>query len=154
MQRDDELYLDVVASVLKYCTGKIATLQVAYPNLRFLDWDAHAETHELPTNDLLGPSAVTLSEDQTDFLEMTAAIGVSTIDDIGLFRIRGLVSTIFGDMRPTKQIPLYRYATGQQVAWIVMAAPTMVSPMSRAETRLFQFIQFRGLLSPLAETLG
>lgn len=151
--RYDELYYDVCLSLIRYANEKIAAAGV--PDLQFIDWDAHANIFELPKGqvDLLGPAGVGMT-DEGDFIEAVLSIGVSTINDRGLFRIRKLVSSVYADLRPEQQIPIYRAATTsqpgqpQRVGFLVMTSPCIISPMSRAETRSLQFVQARGLLDP------
>lgn len=152
--RYDELYYDLCASIVLYAKNKIATLLVEFPDLVFIDWDEHAEIHELPDRkDLMGPAGVGLVNDG-EFFDVTFSVGVSTVNDPGNFRIRALVSKIFGDLQPQQQLQIYRAATTTAnvaptpVGWLQMQPPTIATPMSRAETRKWQFVQARGLLDP------
>lgn len=153
--RYDEIYYDVCLSVVRYCKQKIAALSDLYPDLQYLDFDGHSEIHELPDGkDCLGPAGIGLTQEEKMF-EAVLSVGVSTINDPGLFRIRGLISNVFGDLQAEKKLPLYRAATTvantppEPIGFFVFQSPAIVVPMSRAETRLLQFVQARALLDPM-----
>jgi hypothetical protein len=151
--RYDELYTDLCASIVKYCVDKINVLDATYPELQFLDWDAHGEMRELPDKDLLGPAGVGMVQEDNTF-EVTFSIGVSTRNDRSLNRLRRLVSNIYADLRPQQKLHMYRLATAvagtppTPLGWLVCQSPCLITPITRAETRAFQFVQLRGLLDP------
>lgn len=159
IDREDELYEDVCASIIKWCDARIAEMSFGI-NLTYIDWDAHSEASlaELPSNDLLGPAGIGMTEEGT-FHDVVFSIGISVMNDQNLFRIRKMVSKVFGALKPGKQIPIYRRATAVNtdtppVSWLVLESPTIITPVSRAETRVLQFVMTRGRLNPLTAHVG
>lgn len=158
--RYDELYSDVCASIIKYALDKIEAVAADYPELQYLDWDAHAEARELPDKDLLGPAGVGFVEEEVGLWDVTFSIGISTRNDRTLFRLRRLVGSVYADLRPEQKVAVYRLAAAQPnvtptpLGWIVCQSPCIITPVTRAETRAFQFVQLRGLLNPQIPFVG
>lgn len=159
MDRYDELYTDLCSSLTRWAAQKVTALQGEFPGLQFVDWDAHSELHELPSGDLLGPAGVAMT-DQGKFFEATVSVGLSTMNDPNLFRIRALASKVFADFRPERKLPVYRSETAVvdetpvALGWLVFQPPTIITPMSRAETRILQFVNAQGMLSPRLPHVG
>lgn len=157
MNRAAELYTDVASSLQKWCLDKIATMQTSHPGLQDIDWDAHSELHELPSCDLLGTAGLGMVREQA-FFEIAFSIGMSTFGDTNLFRIREMASTVFGDLQPLAKVPIYRsanYVSGDPpLGWMIVQSPVMITPISRAETRVLQFLNARATLDPLLQHVG
>lgn len=147
MIREDEIYDDVTISLEKYCVDKIAALQSDYPGLQFLDWDSVAEVHELPDADILGPAGLGLTEED-NMWQLVMSVGVSTVNDKDISRLRKLASKVFADFRPRKIVPIYRNETATEIGWAVVQSPVIITPVSRQASRALQFIQFQALLDP------
>lgn len=147
------LYWHIVQSIKKLCVDLAAEFQtdgVATPVL--IDWDEHADIHELPNGDLIGPAGCGITTDGS-MTEVVFAIGVSTMDDKGLFKLRKMIARIYDRLAPENQIDIYDAATATRVTWMVMARDTSVTPMTKAETRPYQFVEARGLIDPRAPSV-
>lgn len=141
----------VWASLVNFSRGIIAEEKAKYPQvpIEFIDWEAHANIHELPDTDLIGPTALTITEHSPQMFEVNFSIAVSSYEtDKNLFRLRDYLSTAFEKLRPLEQIKIYDSATAQEVGYLIMANGTFMAPMSRAETRPWQYVQATGLLEP------
>lgn len=146
----EHLYWHVVQSIKKLCVELAAEFQadgVSAPVL--IDWDEHADIHELPTGDLIGPAGCGVTNDGS-MMEVVMAIGVSTMDDKGLFKLRKMISRIYDRLSPEQKVTIYNAETALPVSWMVMASDTTVTPMTKAETRPYQFVEARGLIDPRA----
>jgi hypothetical protein len=150
MSRYEEIYDDAVASFQKYCVDKVAALLSVSPGLQYLDWDSVSEVHELPDTDLLGPSGLGITEESSDMFQLVVGIGVCTVNDTNLMRLRKMASNVFADFRPTKTIPIYRRETASLVSWAVVEGGTSISPIVRSGSRPRQFINFSARLDPMA----
>lgn len=145
MSRYDEIYDDVVASLQKYCVDKATALGVEY-----LDWDMVSEVHELPDTDLLGPAGIGMTESSSGIFELVFGIGIASVNDPNLSRLRRAASQVFADFRIGKTIPIYRNETAQPIGWAVIEAGTSVTPISKSGSRPRQFVQAIALLDPSA----
>ncbi len=145
------IYPSVWASIVHLCREIISEAKTEYPNIEidFIDWETHANIPELPDKDLIGPTALTITEDTPQMFEVSFAIAVSSYSsDKNLFRLRAYLSTIFDRLRVGKKIPIFDSETSQSIGYVIMQPGSMVSPMSRAESRPWQFVQVVGLLDP------
>lgn len=138
-------------SIVNHCNTLIDDARIRYPDIpiEFIDWESHANIHELPNTDLIGPTAITVTELSSQMFEVNFAIAVSSYEsDKNLFRMRDYLSEAFESLRPNKQIGVYDSASAQKVGYLIFTDGTFMSPMSRAETRPWQFVQANGLLEP------
>lgn len=137
---------NIRGSIIKFTNGLITDINALNStSFQFVDWDTHANMHEIPQVDLLGPNALAWRADDT-FCEITVAIGVSTINDANLFKSWGAISYIFEKLLPKKTIPFYESSTQVVRSYMIVVDGTTVAPMSRAEIRPYQFVQASLLL--------
>ena len=140
-------------SVVKFTRDIRNKVVLEYPDidLQVHDFEANANEAELPNSDLIGPTALTMVEVQPQLIEVTFAIGVTTyVNDKNLFRLRTILSRVFEEMRPEKKFVLYKAGTLDPQGFLVFTDGTMMAPMSRAETRPWQYVQASALLDPKA----
>jgi len=145
------LATDVWGSIVKMSQSLIEEAQLAHPDVRFalMDWEGHANIMELPEMDLIGPTALNITEHTAQMVEVNFALAVSTYaSDEGLFRQREIISRAFERMRALKQVPLYDAATASKKGYMIFTDGTTILPMSRAEARPFQYVQGSCLLEP------
>lgn len=137
---------DVFASLKLFCDSIINEVD---PAVQYFDWDAHAAIQETPKQDVLGPMGLSFTADGDDngvLDDIAFSIAVSCYGDDNLFRHRRLIGTIFHHLRPAKTIRLIDGETGMIKGKIVVTGPTMISPVTRAETRPLQFVHASGSL--------
>ena len=142
----------VWGSLTHFSNELIAEFRNRYPDfqIEYIDWESHANIHELPDTDLVGPTAITITELSPQMLEVSFAIAVSTYaDDKNLFRMRDYLAETFELVRPNKQLRIYDSATAAALGYLVLTDGTFLAPMSRAETRPWQYVQATGLLEPV-----
>ena len=143
-----QFYTNLVYSVTR------AIVQEMPNGAVYVDWDAHAEIHELPSDDLLvGVSGVSLSQDH-DQIEVTFSVGIATQNDPNLFKLRAATSKYYARVRPEQTIDIYDHAEVAAggdivpVSWMVSTTPLEILPVNRAEIRNVQFINVSALLNP------
>jgi hypothetical protein len=142
---------DVWGSIIKLTNDMILDLKSDYPytDIRLIDWEAHANINELPDADLIGPTALAISEDEPEIFRVSFAMGVSTYQtDTNLFRMRDYLNRIFDRLRYDKQIDLYDANSAAKKGKLYVTTGTTLSPMTRAEVRPFQYVQVECLLEP------
>lgn len=146
--RSDEFYTNLVYSITR------AVVQELPDGAVYVDWDAHAEIHELPSDNLLvGVSGVSLSQEH-DQIEVVFSIGIATQNDPNLFQLRAATSKYYALVRPEQTIDIYDHALVAAggaitpVSWMVVTTPLEILPVNRAEIRNVQFINVSALLNP------
>lgn len=141
----------VWGSLVAFSRTLIVESKASYPDVEigFVDWDSHATIHELPETDLIGPMALTMTELSPQMFEVSFAIAVSTYNDENLFRMRRYLSNTLEAMRVQKQVPIFNSDTAAKGGYLVITDGTLLAPMTRAETRPFQYVQASGLLEPV-----
>jgi len=144
------IYSNLWGSVTKMSLNlisQITTSGVASP--QFLDWDAHANIHELPNVDLVGPTAFGFIEDDK-VISVNFSLGFSTYNDLNLFRLRAIGNVLFEALRPGSRFIYYNATAAVAVSYLVVTNGTTLLPVTRSETRPFQFVQVEALLEPSA----
>ena len=143
---DDDLYNNIVQSVVKLCRD--FTSEHA-PQAGYIDFDAHAQVKEWPEDDtLIGPAGVGMAHEANNTIEVVFSVGVTTKNDENLFRLRGLMSKLYGRLKPESKVVIYDHATAMPTTWMVTATPVAITPVSKAEMRSVQFIEVRALIDP------
>lgn len=150
------LYTNIVYSLVKKLIDDLPPEH----NATYVDWDAHAEIHELPTdNTLVGLSGVSLDH-EAEGIRVVFAIGMATQNDPNLFRLRALTSELYGAFFPETRVELYDKAdidAGGDITpadWMILTTPIEILPINRAEIRNVQFINCSALLNPAALSFG
>lgn len=145
------IYQDIWGSIVKLSQDLIASVEPDYPDIdiQFIDWEAHANIEELPAADLIGPTSLTVTEHESGLFEASFAIGASSYStDQNLFRHRDYIARIFELMRPEMKMKLYDAGSASEKGVMVFTNGTLIAPMSRAETRPWQYCQGVALLIP------
>jgi hypothetical protein len=148
----EKLYENLHSSLVVFVQGIIEDRKPAHPEtaIEYIDWEAHANTLELPDTDLIGTTAITFTEDEPHVFGGSFTIGISSFaSDKNLFRLRNYVGSTFGRMRPESKIPLYDQEACVQLGWLHVVDGTTVMPMTKADTRPLQFIQCSFIFDPL-----
>lgn len=118
--------------------------------IEFMDWEAHVNVPELPNKDLIGPSALSVTEHSKELISVSFAIGVSTfLGDKNLFRQRDYVARVFERLRPESKIIYFDADSASEKSVLVVTDGTMAAPMSKAESRPWQYVQCEALLVPV-----
>ncbi|MBD9544260.1 hypothetical protein IB276_32975 [Ensifer sp. ENS04] len=140
----NKLYENLHGSLVAFTQSIIEDRKLVYPDvpIEFVDWEAHANIHELPDQDLIGLTAVTLTEEEVEMFSGSFTIGISSFaSDKNLFRLRNYVGEAFARMRPLSKIPFYDAEACQQRGWLIITDGTTVMPMTKADARPLQFVQ-------------
>ena len=115
-------------------------------NAEYIEWDAHANINDLPQKDVIGLTSFALL-DEGNMLTVNGAIGIGTFNEKSLFRLRKGSALIFELLKPTLTIPYLDADSGFHINDIVLQSGTNLLPVSRADVRSIQFVQFEGLLT-------
>lgn len=153
----EKLYENLHSSLTVFAQGLIADRQLLYPDvpIEFIDWEAHANIMELPETDLIGLTAITLTEESPHMFQGSFTLGVSSFaTDKNLFRLRSYVGKGFSAMRPECKIPFYDEAAASQIGWLYVVDGTTILPMTKADARPLQFIQAGFVFEPLTAAGG
>ena len=143
------IYWDVLASVWRFCNEFIEEMkgEGLSSDLAFINWDAHADIHELPATDLIGPATFAMDVDDRVH-SVSCAVGLSTFNDKNMFRHAQIIASLYEALQPEKKLDVYDYSEGTVTSWMVLRNGTAVLPTTRSEVRPFQFVQFSALVSP------
>lgn len=143
-----ELYNNIVQSVIKFIGDFMVDNDLTLAD-NYVDWDAHSQIHELPNSKtLVGPAGIGMMHEMDDDIQVVFSVGVCTEDDQNLFRLRSLMSKLYGALAPQTRVTLYDHATSTIATWMVVAPPVSITPVTKAETRSLQFIQVRAMIDP------
>jgi hypothetical protein len=150
------LYTNIVYSLVKKLIEEMPPELAAV----YVDWDAHAEIHELPSDDVLvGLSGVSLDHEYEE-IRVVFGVGLATQNDPNLFKLRALTSHMYGAFFPETRVELYDKAdidAGGNITptdWMILTTPIEILPINRAEIRNVQFINCSALLNPAALSFG
>ncbi|WP_454287258.1 hypothetical protein [Rhizobium arsenicireducens] len=145
------IYENLWGSGVNLANEIIDNRRLIYPasTITFIDWEAHANIHELPETDLIGTTAITITEEEPEVFSFSFTLGISTFGDDGnLFRLRNYVGEAFRRLRPGLQIAYCDRITAEQLGWLHIVDGTVVLPMTRADARPLQFVQCQGIIDP------
>jgi hypothetical protein len=114
-----------------------------HAQFEIIDFDAIHEENSIVTKpDLLGIAEFGLEEDEGNHIAQFQ-IGVSTIDDLNLFRMRKIISVFYERMRVNATFPLVHHETGVNLGLMKVMNGTSVFPLVRTHLRHYRFIQVR-----------
>jgi hypothetical protein len=147
---EELLYLSLVKSLTRWCVDQIAD---DLTDFEFIDWDEHADIHELPDGDLFGIAGVGMVTDEGIY-DVVFGLAAATTNDTGLNRLRTLISKCRGRLKPGTTIPFYDLVTEQPLTYILIKSPVAIEPMTRAGTRPFQGLDFVATIDPHAPYAG
>jgi hypothetical protein len=143
-------YENIWGSVVKLCQSMIVDMTtVGQITPQFIDWEAHANIHELPNIDLLGPAHLAFEEESPHVIRANITIGVSAYNDANLFRHRRLAGLVFDRCRIGATFPYFKAdETNTKPSFFKVLDGVTIPPMTRSEVRPLTFIQFEALLAP------
>lgn len=119
-------------------------------DIQYVELDARVELKdaELPATDIIGMTQFSISEPQAKIWSIHFIIGVSTIGDENLFRLKALANFLYNRFPSGAQMTYYDNETTEERSWIQVIPGTVQLPTHRVETRPFRFIQVQALLDP------
>lgn len=125
-------YANIYASLVKFLT-----LIPSAP--QYVDLDEHVGLDNIPDGDFLSTRGLSVAADVT--MEVDVLIGVSTVDDIGMFRHRGWIDQLFSRLQPGQSLPFLDATSGAELGYLKVLDGTHVTPVARTQTRALQEIQ-------------
>jgi hypothetical protein len=151
------MYENIWGSIVAFTNDIVDNRKALYPDveIEYVDWEAHANIQELPDTDLIGTTAITITEDSTDMFSGSFTIGVSTYaTDHSLFRLRNYVGEIFKRLQSGSKIAFYDHTTLELKGYMYVTDGTIIMPMTRADTRPLQFIQCQFIFDAVTASDG
>jgi hypothetical protein len=136
------------SSLTVFCRQIIHEVQDISPEIDLIDWEAHANIHELPAKDLIGTASIAIEEESSHFFRISFTVGVSTFQDEGLFRHRKIIGKLFEGLRPERTLTYFDAEQAAPVSWMKIVDGTSLAPLTNASPRAFQFIQAEAVLDP------
>lgn len=141
------------ASCVKLCVELAAQMrdQDISHTVDYLELDARTELkdNEIPATDIIGLTQFSIAEVDKSIWQIHFIIGISTISDENLFRLRDMANFVYERFPCGAQMTYYDADTAQEKSWIQVIPGTTQLPTHRVETRPFRFIQVQALLDPL-----
>lgn len=141
------------ASCVKFAVdaGEAMKLAGISDNVGYIELDARTELkdNEIPAHDIIGLTQFSISEIESHIWEVHFMIGLSTMADQNLFRLRAMANFIYNLVPAGAQLTFYDAETAEEKSWIHVLPGSTQLPTHRVETRPFRFIQVRALLDPL-----
>lgn len=141
------------ASCVKLCVDLAEAMQTASisTNVEYIELDARTELkdNEIPSTDILGLTQFSIAEVERGIWQIHFIIGISTLSDENLFRLRKMANFVFNRFPSGAQLTYYDAETAEAKSWIQVIPGTTQLPTHRVETRPFRFIQVHALLDPL-----
>lgn len=119
-------------------------------DIQYVELDARVELKdaELPATDIIGMTQFSISEPASKIWGIHFIVGVSTIGDENLFRLKALANHIYERFPCGAQMTYYDNETATAKSWIQVTPGTVQLPTHRVETRPFRFVQVQALLDP------
>lgn len=119
-------------------------------DIQYVELDARVELKdsELPATDIIGMTQFSISEPSNKIWAIHFIVGLSTIGDENLFRLKALANFIYDRFPCGAQMTYYDNETTEERSWIQIIPGTVQLPTHRVETRPFRFIQVQALLDP------
>lgn len=78
--------------------------------------------------------------DEAGMFTVTARIGMSTINDQGLFRLREMTNTLFNMCGTNKMVPLFDAETDEPIGQMKFMEGTTALPLMTTEIRSYQYL--------------
>ena len=138
----EETYLNVRASLLRFCTQFI---QDNFPNqFSTVDFDAHTSLNDLPDNNVIGISEFVFKEDTEMYEGAVNFMVMTTADDKNLQNLLPAIGKLFNVTLTTKEIEVVDREDATVLGNLIVKGGTTVSPVARNEARPLQgvFVSF------------
>lgn len=132
----DLIMMDMDASLKRFC---VLWGQAQTPPIAFEDLDTHADDNTVPKTDLIGTSGFSLSTN-APFVDVEVMIGVSTMNDTNLLRLRELVARLFQRLQPLQTIDVLDYKTGEKMGNMIVQDGVRVLPVGGSQSRPLQYL--------------
>ena len=126
---------DIHASLLRFC----ADFSERYPGMAVENFDAHADESTIPKSDIVGLSGLSIALDDS-FVSTKLMIGISTLDDMNLFRLMDRMDVLLDRLKPTQRLPVYDADTGIEKGWMIVENGTTLMPVGGSKARPLQYI--------------
>lgn len=129
------------STVLAFCNQlkQAVNTQLGH-NLEIVLFDTAPEEEELPNSDVIGPYNLEFEVD-SHFITGTFLLGISTLNDPSLFRLREISSFMLDTVLPESKIQLYN-AEGTPILGnlVVMDKVTILPTNKNSKSRAARFI--------------
>lgn len=130
------IMMDVDASIKRFCVDWGNEQE---PPLMYEDFDAHADENSVPPVELIGTAGLSLGTD-TPFVNVEVMIGISTLNDTNLLRLRELVAGLFQRLQPVNTVDVLDYQTGAKLGNLIVLDGVRVLPVGGNQARPVQYV--------------
>jgi hypothetical protein len=132
-------YRDTHASILRFCRDFADEMRGQGYDIEVIDMDTAGEPGVWPKKDVIGPAEFNFTLND-GLIEVECAIGVSTLEDTNLFRMRDQLNRVLNKLIPGMRIKLLNASTGQTRGLLVVRNGTQVAAPFQSNTRAVQGI--------------
>jgi len=102
------------------------------------NFDAHADLNELPAQDLVGLRDFSIESDH-EMVIVETMIAISTIDDTNLFRLDGLIGSLFDTLSTDYEIGIYN-SSNVKIASMKVMGQKAILPVVNTKIRPLKVI--------------
>lgn len=138
----DDAYLDAYYSLVNYvqrCREDLMEMGIS-EDINYRDLDGHAEDAIIENTDFIFTKDFS-GNIEDKFRYWVIMIGISTHEDLNLFRHRKIMNYITNMFMPLTEIPLYDNETLKRKKGIlIVQEPTTLMPFSKYNTRGVQYL--------------
>lgn len=128
------LFRDVQASLFYFLKQLVAEHNGELPSFQTYKFDAHAQENELPLQDLIGVSDLSLT-DEGGLLTITTQFVICTINDVGLMRLDKMTDYVYEKVAPDNTLDLIRHTDGVKIGNLKTVPGVTIFPVARADNR-------------------
>jgi hypothetical protein len=149
MQKVDDglskLYYRTRSSLIAALNECVEEVKPISNKVCFFDFDCHADTHELPQCDIIGLKSFSFYDDNGN-VQLSAFIVCSTMNDLNGLRLSKIIGHVFSRFIGNKAIRILDEVK-DDVAAMTTLTGTEVTPMSKSDARMVQYIDMSAVLS-------
>lgn len=137
----DNIFMDVRASLLKYCKDVRARYPNALPNFDVFDFDSHASVNDMPENDVIGISEYSIANADNHYYVTCMIVICTKADDAQLGRLNPAMSALFSELKPGfSGITVVNAQSGNEIGVLKVMENVTALPVARADNRPIQMI--------------
>ncbi len=130
------ILMDIDASIKRFCVDWGAAQSSP---LTYEDFDAHADDTSVPNVELIGTSGLAVATIH-GFVDVDIMIGISTITDTNLLRLREMIARLYQRLQPLRTIDVLDFQTGIKKGNLIVRDGVRVLPVGGEDSRVVQYV--------------